>query len=139
MALVLVVYIAAWGLPLLIPDGLDGLGEAELTAGTVGIREATHVFWDSPLEHLWVRRFAVAEIAPSSTPVTDPHRLPEGWEVEVRVYTLFGLPYAAARFEHSGGSVRYRLPTGPIGLLSLIVLPVIVLPVAAIAKWWRLG
>jgi len=133
VAIFVLVYALGWGLPLLVDDGTSGLsGEEQLAA--FAHREARHVFWDNPLEQVWARRFQVVGIVRGTGVIEPTGGLASGWQVRVRVYTFFGLPYADAVFESNGGSVEYRLPTGPVAFLILLATPI-----ALALRWAHAG
>jgi hypothetical protein len=114
VAALLCLYAAAWGLPMLVPDGTSGLSGGDLRAARLGQYEARHVFWENEMERVWARRFRIVSIVSGAEMTEGSGWLTPGCQVRARAYTFFALPYSAAIFYSSGGSVEYRLPTGPI-------------------------
>ncbi len=125
MMALLVTYATAFGLPELVPDGLEGMTGQEYEAAAAGRELAYATLWENQLERLWIRQTRVvsvvsgAELDPGS-----PGLLAPGWEVRVKAYALFGLPYSQITMAYRSGSVDYRLPSGLIALLLVGALPV---------------
>ena len=132
----LVLYLAALGIPRLIPDGVV-LGQAS-EAGQVAqyARDEAGMLWSNPLEQLWITKVSVRSITLGQAwPGADwgdwsRHTPAREFRAILRAYTFFGLPYSEAVIQARSGSV-WRSPAGALSSLALLGATILLLRMAS--------